>query len=132
MNNNIINENVKLMNGDCLDKLRQVNNESISAVITDPPYNISRANNFATMGRAGIDFGEWDKNFDLTSWIKEVFYKLHTNISILVFLKVSCNISLTLPHDNLSSPHPIFGIAKYFIFSNSQSSFISSNAICNV
>lgn len=38
------------------------------AIITDIPYNISRQNNFQTMknrkGRVGINFGEWDFNFD--------------------------------------------------------------------
>ncbi|AOG30835.1 adenine-specific methyltransferase (plasmid) [Lactiplantibacillus plantarum] len=44
----------------------------VDHIITDPPYNISVNNNFSTMSsanRKGIDFGEWDKNFDLYSWI---------------------------------------------------------------
>jgi DNA modification methylase len=44
----------------------------VDHVITDPPYNISADNNFSTMtsaNRQGVDFGEWDKDFDLTSWI---------------------------------------------------------------
>jgi site-specific DNA-methyltransferase (adenine-specific) len=31
--------------------------KKIDAIITDPPYNISKNNNFASLGRAGIDFG---------------------------------------------------------------------------
>ena len=27
----------------------------VDCILTDPPYNISRKNNFTTMGRAGID-----------------------------------------------------------------------------
>ena len=64
-------ENYKLYKGNCLEVMNKLIEEEIifDAIITDPPYNISRDNNFKTMGRAGIDFGEWDKDFDLTSWI---------------------------------------------------------------
>jgi len=30
----------------------------VDAIITDPPYNISRENNFTSLGRSGIDFGQ--------------------------------------------------------------------------
>ena len=45
--------------------------EKVSHIITDPPYNISQKNNFSTMKhrRKGVDFGEWDKEFDLFGWI---------------------------------------------------------------
>ena len=34
----------------------------VDHIITDPPYNISKENNFNTMNnpRAGVDFGAWD------------------------------------------------------------------------
>lgn len=54
-------------------------------VLTDPPYNIARKNNFHTMGRSGIDFGEWDKGFDLFSYIDIVVKKLNKNGSFVVF-----------------------------------------------
>lgn len=59
----------KIYNEDCLIGTENISNESIDAIITDPPYIIARENNFETMGRYGIDFGEWDKEFDLISWI---------------------------------------------------------------
>lgn len=37
------------------------------------------------MGRAGIDFGEWDKNFDLFSYIDLVYTLLDKNGSFIVF-----------------------------------------------
>lgn len=56
-------------------------------ILTDPPYNVSVENNLHTMqgNRHGIDFGEWDKNFDLTGWIKHAFSLLKENGSILIF-----------------------------------------------
>ena len=55
------------------------------AIITDPPYNISRDNNFKTMGRVGVDFGEWDKDFDLTGWIKYCEPLLKKGGNIVIF-----------------------------------------------
>lgn len=80
-----MNEQIKLINGDCLEVLRKIDNESVSAIITDPPYNISKDNDFKTMGRAGIDFGEWDKDFDLTSWIIEASLKIKKGGNIVIF-----------------------------------------------
>ena len=79
--------NYKLYNGDCLDVANGLKTLGVKfdAIITDPPYNISRENNFKTMGRAGIDFGEWDKNFDLTSWIKHCEPLLKKGGNIIIF-----------------------------------------------
>jgi site-specific DNA-methyltransferase (adenine-specific) len=60
-----------LYQGDCLEVMKQFPEGSIDLVLTDPPYNISRKNNFKTMGRAGIHFGDWDVDFDIRSWIPE-------------------------------------------------------------
>jgi len=53
-----------------IDAIEQIDEESIDLVLIDIPYNISRENNFKTMkdrkGRNGIEFGEWDKNFDIS------------------------------------------------------------------
>ena len=69
-------------------------NELISAgtivnhIITDPPYNISKNNNFSTMKkpRTGVDFGLWDRGkFDLFSWIPLYTKLLDKNGSIIIF-----------------------------------------------
>jgi len=71
--------------GDCLELMKNIPSESVNLVITDPPYNISRKNNFTTMGRSGIDFGEWDKNSDIFSYIKESHRLLNKNGSFITF-----------------------------------------------
>ena len=76
---------VKLINGNAIDVMKTLRDGSIDAIITDPPYGISRDNNFTTMGRAGIDFGEWDKDFDLTSWIKVAAPLLKKGGNIVIF-----------------------------------------------
>ena len=74
-----------LYNKDSMVVMNSLKKESVDAIITDPPYNISRDNNFASMGRTGIDFGEWDKDFDLTSWIKVAQPLLKRGGNIVIF-----------------------------------------------
>ena len=77
----------KLFNGDCMDKLNEIPDNSIDLLLTDPPYNISRENNFDTMNgdRQGMDFGEWDKDFDLTSYISLLPRILKENANVVIF-----------------------------------------------
>lgn len=89
------NENVKtldalresiLWNGDCLELMKNIPDNSVDLIVTDPPYNISRKNNFHTLkGRHGMDYGEWDKNFDVTGWINLAVSKLKSGGSIVCF-----------------------------------------------
>lgn len=78
-------ENIKLYNNDCIKTMQQIESGSINLLLTDPPYNIARDNNFDTMGRASIDFGEWDKGFDQFTWLKEIPRILHKDGSIIIF-----------------------------------------------
>lgn len=66
----------------------QKNNIYVNHIITDPPYNISQINNFSTMksaNRKGVDFGLWDKDFNLTDWISEYVKILNKNGSMIIF-----------------------------------------------
>lgn len=77
----------ELINGTAIlgDALMMDLNTPVDLILTDPPYNISRDNNFKTMGRAGIDFGEWDKDFDLFSWLKVAHKALKKGGSLIIF-----------------------------------------------
>lgn len=35
-----LNDNIELLNGDCLELMKDIKNESVNLVITDPPYGI--------------------------------------------------------------------------------------------
>ena len=67
--------NLYAINGDCIDKLKLINNKSIQTVCIDPPYNI------------GKDF--WDNIDNYNSWllniVKILESKLRDNGSMFIF-----------------------------------------------
>lgn len=79
---------IKLINDNFLNVIPTLEDESVSLFLIDIPYNISRDNNFKSMkdreNRVGIDFGEWDKNFDEQS-LNILIPKLKKGGSILVW-----------------------------------------------
>ena len=82
--------NIELYNGDCINIMQELidKNIKVDCVITDPPYNISRETNFSNLkggSRYGMDFGEWDKNFDLISWIGSMSKLLKENANVVIF-----------------------------------------------
>ena len=79
------NDNIWLMQGDCLERMKEIPDGSVDMVLTDPPYNIAKKNNFHTMGRTGIDFGEWDKGFDLFTYLDELPRVLNKHGSVVIF-----------------------------------------------
>lgn len=78
----------KLLHGNCLELIKNIPDESVDLILTDIPFNISRDNNFKTMkdrtGRNGIDFGEWDKDFD-ESCLSDFISKLKKGGSFVTF-----------------------------------------------
>lgn len=85
MNTVKIDDKRSIINGDTTEILKHFPDESIDLILTDPPYNISKDNNFTSMGRSGIDFGEWDKGFDQFGWIKDAKRVLKKGGSIVQF-----------------------------------------------
>lgn len=69
---------------DCIPGIESWDGQA-DLILTDPPYNISVKNNFHTIGRHGIDFGKWDKGFDLTGWIPVAIDHLKAGGSIVIF-----------------------------------------------
>lgn len=59
---------VTLYNDNCFNKIEELISKGVrvDCIVTDIPYNISRDNNYDTMGRAGIDFGLWDHGFSVS------------------------------------------------------------------
>lgn len=80
-----VNSFFKLYNGDCIELLGNIPDGAVNLVLIDPPYNIAKENNFKTMGRSGIDFGEWDKGFDLYSYIDLLKRVCHKDANLFIF-----------------------------------------------
>ena len=79
---------MQLYHGDCLEMIKNIPDGSIDLLLTDPPYNVSRENNFQTMGtasRIGMDFGDWDKDFDLTGWVEPMTRLFRENANVVIF-----------------------------------------------
>ena len=83
---------ITLKQGDCLELMKELDDESVDLVITDPPYNISKENDNRDRSKADspvmrrksplrFDFGEWDNR------TREEFLKFTTN-----WLKESCRV----------------------------------------
>lgn len=77
---------IKLYNGNCVEVMKNLTTK-VDAVITDPPYNISRKNNFAQKNciRQGMDFGQWDKGFNITEFIPVASHVLKENGNFVIF-----------------------------------------------
>lgn len=75
---------MKLYNNDAF-KIKEYLDEKVDLILTDPPYEISRKNNFHTMNRKGIDFGDWDKDFSL-NWVKNLKDITNPNASVIIFV----------------------------------------------
>jgi site-specific DNA-methyltransferase (adenine-specific) len=79
---------ITLINDDFINVVPKLDDESVSLFLIDIPYNISRDNNFSSMkdrkNRVGIDFGEWDKEFNESS-LGILIPKLKKGGSILIW-----------------------------------------------
>ena len=85
----IVNKDYTLYLADAMSIVKQFKAEKLffDAIITDPPYNISKENNFQTLKhpRQGVDFGYWDNNFDVCKWVSDYVDLLKPNGCIIIF-----------------------------------------------
>ena len=75
----------KIYNGDCLEGMKRIPDESVNLLLTDPPYNVSMRSGFHSMGRTGVDFGEWDKGFNQEEWLVVALDKVKKGGSVVIF-----------------------------------------------
>lgn len=81
-NENLLN---KVTQGDCLEVMKGIKDGSVDLLLTDPPYNVSQKSNFHTMGRKGVDFGEWDKEFNQEDWLRLACSKVKKGGSAVIW-----------------------------------------------
>ena len=80
---------IKFENCDYKDLVEKMSNEHIMVdlILTDPPYCVSRDYQlgFSNMGRAGMNFGPWDYDFDQKEWINNCAKLVKEGGSIIIF-----------------------------------------------
>lgn len=86
---------ITLVNKSCFNFLKEITDKSISLVLIDPPYEVSRDTNFNSgkikgddtdRFRVSMNFGDWDNNFsDLDIVIKECYRVLKDCGTLICF-----------------------------------------------
>lgn len=113
----ILQENITksstIINADCLDALKNIPDNSIDLIITDPPYNLGRfmksrgtnlkkmrENHFAYSGWDDLEFEKWCSQMD--ALIAECHRVLKKKGNLLIFMsiiKVETIINIALNHN---------------------------------
>ncbi len=77
----------KIIQGDCIEEMKKLQDNSIDAIITDPPYGV--LNKGKNMRNGKEDKFDWDNITDLekftNDWFKEAYKKLKDNSFMFVF-----------------------------------------------
>lgn len=90
---------IKLYNDDCLNKMKDIPNNSVDLILTDAPYIISKPSNFHNGGAWNdsedirkrktppkTEFGEWDEeSLDLETLMKEFYRVLKKHGTMIMF-----------------------------------------------
>jgi DNA modification methylase len=78
-----------IYNVDCSKLISKMikNKIIVDAIITDPPYNISRNHQlgYSNMGRSGMDYGNWDYGFDQMKWLKNISKIVKPGGTVIIF-----------------------------------------------
>ena len=80
---------IEIYNEDYKKTIRRMkkNKVKLDAIITDPPYGVSRKHQlgYSNMGRSGMNYGEWDYNFDQKKWIREASELVKVGGTVIIF-----------------------------------------------
>jgi len=80
-----ISKSATLYHGDCKDVLLTLDAESVSAIVTDPPYECSQSLiTRPNQKDLNSNFGEWDKFF--TGWLTQAYRVLKPDSCAVIFV----------------------------------------------
>jgi site-specific DNA-methyltransferase (adenine-specific) len=80
-----LNKKLNLIQGDCLEVLKQLPDKSIDLILTDPPYNIDFKPQRGTFGKILNDSMQWDKFEEFMQPIMNELYRVLKDDSIAFF-----------------------------------------------
>lgn len=94
-----IQQTIKLYNQNCLEALKEIENESVDLILTDPPYNLGnfmrnrqtnlkkmRENFFGDAGWDDMEFGEWTES--MHSFFEQAHRVLKEKGSMIMFMSL--------------------------------------------
>lgn len=78
---------IKLMQGDCLERMKEIPDGSVDMVLTDPPYGTMKGINetYVGYGRKNHDGHAWDERIDHGAMLDECNRVLRPNGSLVLF-----------------------------------------------
>lgn len=71
--------NIQLLNGDCLQLINNISNNSIDLVITSPPYNVDLGNNKYKKNGYSL-YKDNKEHVEYIKWLKNIFISLYDKI----------------------------------------------------
>lgn len=81
--------NIEFLNCDYKDLIKKMTQDGtkVDLILTDPPYCVSRDYQlgFSNMGRSGMNYGEWDYDFDQKEWINLCAPIVREGGSVIIF-----------------------------------------------
>ncbi|YP_010660137.1 DNA methylase [Pseudoalteromonas phage HS1] len=75
---------INLMQGDCLERMKEIPSGSVDMILTDPPYGMDFQSNFRNEKHNKIN-GDNDLSW-LDSWVDELFRVAGDNTAHYVFV----------------------------------------------
>ena len=111
----------RILQGDCLELMRELPDASVQCVLTDPPYNASVSGvSFAEKGYQSLN-ESWDRDFRAGEFLAAVWPKLALGGSLLAFCSfhtladyLNWRKPQQILHWNKTNPFP--AIAKVYTF----------------
>lgn len=92
---------VRLMQGDCLDRMKEIPSGSVDMILTDPPYGTVKGMEYKEMIQSNSTH-DWDTCLDHTKMLEECNRILRTNGALVLFSQDPYTVKLmTETHGNL-------------------------------
>lgn len=71
---------IKLYNGDCLEKIDEIPNNFINLIVTSPPYNVDLGNNKYNKTPYSL-YNDNKEHTEYINWLKEIFRKVKSKLN---------------------------------------------------
>lgn len=111
----IINEDVKLIHGDCLEVMKSIPDGSVDLVLCDPPYGTAGGMGKGEERYSIIANAEWDNAISPQAIFEECNRILRTNGALILFSQEPCTSRLiTEAHGNLPFSYRLMWLKDHF------------------